>query len=60
MIQNPLANAGDAGLITELGRYSGEGNGNPLQDSCLGDPRTEETDGYSPWGQKELDMTEHA
>ena len=30
-------NAGDAGLIPELGR-SGEGNGNPLQYSCLGNP----------------------
>ena len=35
-------NAGDASLIPELGRYSGEGNGNPLQYSCLGNPWTEE------------------
>ena len=28
-------NAGDAGLIPGLGRSPGEGNGNPLQDSCL-------------------------
>ena len=28
-------NAGDPGLIPELGRCSGEGNGNPLQYSCL-------------------------
>ena len=28
-------NAGDTGLISELGRYAGEGNGNPLQYSCL-------------------------
>ena len=28
-------NAGDLGSITELGRSPGEGNGNPLQDSCL-------------------------
>ena len=27
--------AGDVGLIPELGRYSRIGNGNPLQDSCL-------------------------
>ena len=27
--------AGDAGLIPELGRSPGEGNGNPLQYSCL-------------------------
>ena len=28
-------NAGDLGLIPELGRSSGEGNGYPLQYSCL-------------------------
>ena len=28
-------NAGDAGLIPGLGRSPGEGNGNPLQYSCL-------------------------
>ena len=27
--------AGDQGSIPGLGRSSGEGNGNPLQDSCL-------------------------
>ena len=31
-------NAGDTGLIPGLGRYSGEGNGDPLQYSCLEDP----------------------
>ena len=30
--------AGDPGLIPELGRSSGEGNGNPLQHSCLENP----------------------
>ena len=30
--------AGDTGLIPCLGRYPGEGNGNPLQYSCLEDP----------------------
>ena len=30
--------AGDAGSIPELGRSSEEGNGNPLQYSCLGNP----------------------
>ena len=29
MIKNPLANAGDAGLITRLGRFPRDGNGNP-------------------------------
>ena len=31
-------NAGDLGLIPGLGRASGEGNGNPLQCSCLENP----------------------
>ena len=30
------ANAGDAGMISGSGRSSGEGHGNPLQYSCLG------------------------
>ena len=30
--------AGDLGLITGLGRFPGEGNGNPLQHSYLGNP----------------------
>ena len=34
-------NAGDPSSIPGSGR-SGEGNGNPLQYSCLGSPRTEE------------------
>ena len=38
MVKNPLANAGDAGLIPESGRFPGEGNGNPLQYSCLENP----------------------
>ena len=28
-------NSGDTGLIPGSGRFSGEGNGNPLQYSCL-------------------------
>ena len=31
-------NAGDLDLIPGLGRSPGEGNGNPLQYSCLGNP----------------------
>ena len=31
-------NAGDPGLIPGLGRSTGEGNGNPLQYSCLENP----------------------
>ena len=38
VVKNPPANAGDArnmGLIPGSGRSHGEGNGNPLQYSCL-------------------------
>ena len=37
-IKNLPVNAGDSGLITELRRSPGEGSGNPLQYSCLGNP----------------------
>ena len=36
VVKNPPANAGDVGLIPGLGRSPGEGNGNPLQYSCMG------------------------
>ena len=48
-------NVGDAGSIPGLGRSSGEGNGNPLQYSCLENPM--KGGGYSSWGCKESDMT---
>ena len=35
--------AGDPGLIPGWGRSPGEGNGYPLQYSCLDNPWTEET-----------------
>ena len=41
VVKNPPANAGDArdvGSIPGLGRSPGEGNGNPLQCSCLENP----------------------
>ena len=41
MAQNPPANAGnagDAGMISRSGKSRGEGNGKPLQYSCLGNP----------------------
>ena len=34
-------NAGDLGSILGLGSSPGEGNGNPLQDSCLENPTNE-------------------
>ena len=38
VIKNLPANAGDSGLIPGLGRSPEEGNGNPLQYSCLQSP----------------------
>ena len=38
VVKNPPGNAGDAGSIPGLGRSPGEGNGNPLQYSCLENP----------------------
>ena len=38
VVKNPPTNAGDAGSIPGLGRAPGEGNGNPLQYFCLGNP----------------------
>ena len=38
VVKNPPANAGDVGSIPGSGRSPGEGNGNPLQYSCLENP----------------------
>ena len=38
MVKNPPAKAGDAASIPGSGRSPGEGNGNTLQCSCLGNP----------------------
>ena len=58
MVENSPANAGDADSIPGSGRSPGGGNGNPLQDSCLGNP----TDRGAWWatvhGVSELDTTE--
>ena len=40
--KNLLANAGGGSLIPGLGRSPGEGNGNPLQYSCLENSMDEE------------------
>ena len=54
--------AGDQGSIPGLGRSPGEGNGNPLQYSCLENSMDWEAPqslvGCSPWGRKESDTTE--
>ena len=49
-------NAGDLGSIPGSGRFPGEGNGNPLQYSCLENPMDGEA--WCPWGRKESDTTE--
>ena len=74
VVRNPSAKAGDArdsGLSPRLGRSPGVGNGNLLQYTCLQCSAThssilawkiswiEELGGYSPWGCKESDTTEH-
>ena len=37
-VKASACNEGDLGLIPGLGRSPGEGNGNPLQYSCLENP----------------------
>ena len=57
--EESACNAGDPGSIPGSGRSCGEGNGNPLQCSCLENPHGQKIlAGYSPWGHKELDRTE--
>ena len=59
-VKNPPASAGDPGSIPGSGRSPGEGNGNPLQHSCLGNPSRGQRSlaGYRPSGCKESDTTE--
>ena len=66
-----VSNVGDLGLTPRLGRFSGEGNGNPFQYSCLGNTidrgawratlgsmkPNRVTMSDLPWGYNELDMT---
>ena len=52
-------NVGDLGLIPALGKSPGGQHGNPFEYSCLENPHGQRSlAGYSPWGCKELDMTE--
>ena len=53
MVKNLPDNAGDIkdrGSIPGLGRSPGEGNGNPLQYSCLENPMDRETGGLQSGG----------
>ena len=64
VVQTLPAKAGDAvdaGSIPESERYPGVGNDNPLQYSCLENSKERRSlAGYSPWGCKESEKTEHA
>ena len=62
VVKDLPANTGDArdtGSVPGWGRSPGEGNGNPLQYSCLETSMQRSLAGYSPWSRKQLDMTEH-
>ena len=51
----------DTGSIPGLGRFPGGGNSNSLLYFCLEKSHGQGSlAGYSPWGHKELDPTEHA
>ena len=53
VVKNLPTDAGDAGSISGSGRFPGEGNGNPLQYSCLEKPHGQRSlADYSPWGCK--------
>ena len=63
VVRNPpvtSVDARDLGLIPGSGRSPGEGNGNPLQYSCLKNLMDRGVWwGHSPWDCKELNRTEH-
>ena len=61
VVKNPPDNAGDirdVGLIPKLGRFPEEGNGNPLQYSCLRIPWTEEPGGLQSMGSHRIEHEE--
>ena len=58
MVKNLPAMQETPGSIPQSGRSSAEGNGNLLQYSCLENSTDRSLAGYSPWGHRELDMTE--
>ena len=58
-VQVSAWNAGDLGSIPGLGISPGGGHDNPFLQSCLENPQGQKSlAGCSPWGCKELDMTE--
>ena len=59
MVKNLPASAGATGSIPGLGRSLGEGNGNPLQYSCLRNPMDRGAWRAAVHGVTELDAPEH-
>ena len=59
-VKASVSNAGDLGSIPGSGRSPGEGNGKPLQYSCLENSMSRGAwqAMYSPWGHKESDTIE--
>ena len=57
-VKTSASNAGDLGLIPGLGRFPGEGNGNPLQYSCLENPLDRGAWWATVHGVAELDTTD--
>ena len=64
MVKNPPASAGDVkdtSSIPRSGIFPGGGNDSPLSVFLPGETHEQRSlEGYSPWGLKESDMTEHA
>ena len=61
MIRNPPSSAGDIGdcrFDPWVGEIPREGNGNPLQHSCLENPMDRSLADYSPWSCEMSDTTE--
>ena len=60
VVKNLPAIAGVSSSIPGSGRFPGEENGNPIQYSCLENPKDRGAwRGYNPPGLKESDTTEH-
>ena len=59
MVKNLPANAGATGSIPGLGISLGEGNGNPLQYSCLRNPMDRGAWQAAVHGVAEVDAPEH-
>ena len=56
-VKESARNSGDLGSVSGSGRSPGEGNGNPLQYSCL-ENSMDRGAWRAPWGHKELDTSE--